>query len=399
MNWTNFILISINLVFGYLVYLRMNQNGRHLVINRWFLITFPLFSAALGLLYHYSNGVVLNGLSIHLPLIETHASSTSIASPPSINWLHLTYITGVSLSLLHFFWSIWKVRTSYDVKFLNRLGKQRIYLVSNSSHSFSHLNSIYISEFELNNVEFILKHELAHSRQKHSLDIFLIRMVRSFLWFNPIIYLWERKMKENHEYLADRACVQNNKDFKSYSYALLSSHLGVSIPNLASGFNRQSMLKKRIIQLKTQNTFNMKKVILIPALLAGVALMTSVQLTSSADTKKTTDYPFKELLEGDNEQQPEFAGGLSALTKYIQENVKYPKEFVNKDIEVKVYVKFVVAKSGKVKDVAISRGSEHEVFNKEAIRLVSNMPKWVPGMKDGKAVSTEMTLPFSFKPS
>ena len=161
MNWTNFILISINLLFGYLVYLRMNQNGRHLGLNRWFLITFPVFSIALGALYHYSNGDVLNGLSIHLPLIEARASSTSITSQPTINWLYLIYITGVSLSLLHFFWSIWKVRTSYDTKFLNRLGKQRIYLVGNSPHSFSHLNAIYISEFELDNVEFILKHELS----------------------------------------------------------------------------------------------------------------------------------------------------------------------------------------------------------------------------------------------
>ncbi len=206
-------------------------------------------------------------------------------------------------------------------------------------------------------------------------------------------------MKENHEYLADQSCIANSNDIKSYSYALLSTHLGVSIPDLANGFNRKSLLQKRIIQLKSQNTFNMKKVILIPAALVGVVLMTSVQLESHDLTP--INQPIESTLINSHidvlDKEPEFIGGTIEFTKYMQMTVQYPIELANKNLEAKVYVKFVVSKSGAIKDVVIARGSEHDAFNDEAIRVISNMPDWSPGIKDGKAVSSEMTIPILFQ--
>lgn len=399
MNWINIVLISANLLFGYTIYLSANQNGRHLGLNRWFLIAFPVFAIALGMLYHYSKGSVLNGFSIELPLIELTETSAQIspsATEAKVDWILWIYASGVIISLFFFARSLWKIRKPRNAKFLNQSGKQRIYLISDQRHSYSHLNNVYISEFQLENVDFILKHELAHCQQKHSLDLVFIRLIRAFFWFHPVLYFWEMKMKENHEYLADRACISDSSEVKPYSYALLSSHFGVSLPDLANGFNKQSMLQKRIIQLKTQNTFNMKKVILIPVALVGVVLMTSIQLESNTMIPVT---PVNETIEtptGDAETQPEFVGGMNAMITYMQDNVIYPKQLANENIEAKVFVKFVISKSGKVQDVTLAKGSEHAAFNTEAMRVVSIMPDWTPGTKDGKAVSTEMTLPIQF---
>ena len=395
MSWMNIILISINLIFGYFVYLKMNQSGRHLTLNRWYLIGFPLVSFALGMAYHYSEGSLINGFTIELPMIEIGSPSNLSEANSSTNWLLWIYSVGAAISVLHFAWSLWKVRKPHDAKLLNQLGKQRVYLVPNKRHSYSHFNAVFISEYQLDNVEFILEHELAHSRQKHSIDILFIRLIRCLLWFHPVVYLWESKMKENHEYLADRVCINNPADVKKYSYALLSSHLGVPIPELANGFNRKSLLQKRIIQLKTQNTFNMKKVILIPAVLAGVVLTMSVQLkTSSQETVSPKQK--SEIIKGDIDSQPEFVGGMSAMVTYLQENVQYPKSLANKNIEGKVYVKFTVSKTGKIKKVSLARASEHDAFNEEATRVISNMPDWKPGVKDSKTVNAEMTLPIQF---
>ncbi|MFK7783801.1 MAG: TonB family protein [Crocinitomicaceae bacterium] len=395
MSWLNLTLISINLLFGYLVYLRMNHDGRNLAINRWYLMGFPIVSVALGMAYHYSGGSILNDLAIELPIIEINESSEAISTSTfSVNWMYWIYLGGIALSLLHLGWSLRKVIKPSDAKLLNRLGKQRIYLVSNSAYSYSHFNAIYISEYQLENVQFILDHELAHSRQKHSLDLIFVRVLRCLLWFHPVIYLWESRMKENHEYLADHACTSKEQNIKAYSYALLSSHLGVSIPDLANGFNRKSLLQKRIIQLTTKNTFSMKKVILIPVAIAGIVLTMSVQLTSNAEPVK--EQPKAEIILGDMESQPEFKGGMTAMVTYIQENIQYPKGLANKNIEGKVYVKFVVSKTGKIEHVKLARASEYEAFNKEATRVISNMPDWKPGIKDGKAVSAEMTLPIQF---
>ena len=357
MSWMNIILISINLIFGYFVYLKMNQSGRHLALNRWYLIGFPLISIALGTAYHYSEGRVISGFAIELPMIEIGASADTSETSSSINWLLWTYSFGALLSALHFTWSLWRVRKPEDAKLLHRLGKQRIDLVSNKKHSYSHFNTVFISEYQLDNVEFILEHELAHSRQKHSIDILFIRLIRCLLWFHPIVYLWELKMKENHEYLADQVCVNDATDVTKYSYALLSSHLGVTIPELANGFNRKSLLQKRIIQLKTQNTFNMKKVILIPVVLAGVVLTMSVQLKTNNHENVVLPQQKSEIVKGEIDSKPEFAGGMSAMISYFQENVKYPKSLANKNIEDKVFVKFLVSQTGKVENVSIARGS------------------------------------------
>jgi TonB family protein len=202
-------------------------------------------------------------------------------------------------------------------------------------------------------------------------------------------------MKENHEYLADRACTSEEQNIKAYSYALLSSHLGVSIPDLANGFNRKSLLQKRIIQLTSKNTFSMKKVILIPVVLAGVVLTTSLQLTSNAAPLEKKQ-PVAEIIKTEADAKPEFVGGMSAMVTYLQENIKYPKDLANQNIEDKVFVKFVVTKTGQIKNVELARASEHKAFNKEATRVVSKMPDWKPGIKDGKAVDAEMTLPIQF---
>lgn len=399
MNWVNIALISANLLFGYMIYLKMNQNGRHLGLNRWFLIGFPVFSIALGTIYHYSEGSVFNGFSIELPIVELSANTTSVsqnAATSNINWTLWIYASGVIFSLLLFARSLWKIRKPHDAKFLNSSGNQRIYLISEKRHSYSHLNTVYISEYQLENVDYILKHELAHCRQKHSLDLLYIRIVRAFFWFHPVLYLWEMKMKENHEYLADRACIADSNDIKPYSYALLSSHFGVSLPDLANGFNRPSMLQKRIIQLKTHNTFNMKKVILIPVALVGVVMMMSIQLESKKVIQVTPSEQGVETSKDDTDTEPEFVGGMTAMITYLQDNIIYPKELANQNLEAKVFVKFVVSAVGKVQNVTIVRGSEHEAFNTEAIRVISIMPDWTPGTKDGKTVSAEMTLPIQF---
>lgn len=393
MNWLVLILISLNLLLGYFVFLGINNNGRHLGLNRWYLIGFPIFSIVVGLVYHFSEGSVLKGFVINIPLIEATVSNQTSTIESTFAWSYWIYISGVVVSLILFAVSLWKVRKPAGAKFLNRSGQQTIYLISDKRQSFSHFNSIYISEYQLDNVDFILKHELAHCRQKHSLDLIFIRLIRSLFWFHPTLYLWELKMKENHEYLADRASISKDDEVQPYSYALLASHFGVAIPDLANGFNRKSLLQKRIIQLKTQNKIHMKQLILVPAILVGVVLTMSIQLESNVLTPKNHTI---ENDKGDIDKNPEFIGGSGAMVSYLQENLKYPKDLAKQKLEAKVYVKFVVSKSGKVKDVSILRGSEHIAFNQEATRVISNMPNWTPGVKDGKTVSGEVTIPIQF---
>jgi protein TonB len=93
------------------------------------------------------------------------------------------------------------------------------------------------------------------------------------------------------------------------------------------------------------------------------------------------------------EVPPEFVGGKDALFKYMSENITYPD-----DVERgSVYVAFVVNKEGGIRDVRIVKGI-NEGCDKEALRLIKNMPKWDPGMEKGKIVSSVYGLPVIFRP-
>lgn len=96
------------------------------------------------------------------------------------------------------------------------------------------------------------------------------------------------------------------------------------------------------------------------------------------------------------EEMPEFPGGELALRKYVAENIRYPNAARENDIQGKVYVRFVVKKDGSVGDVTILRGVD-PLLDKEAIRVIKNLPKWKPGMQRGKAVKVYYTMPINFQ--
>ncbi len=95
------------------------------------------------------------------------------------------------------------------------------------------------------------------------------------------------------------------------------------------------------------------------------------------------------------EQMPEFEGGQSALYKYLGKNIKYPAQARNGNIQGTVFVGFVVASDGKIKDVQVLKGIGYGC-DEEAVRVVSTMPAWRPGKQSGRPVSVRYSLPIKF---
>lgn len=95
------------------------------------------------------------------------------------------------------------------------------------------------------------------------------------------------------------------------------------------------------------------------------------------------------------EQDPEFPGGVEALYKYIQQNIKYPQLAKENNITGRVFVTFVVEKDGSVSNVKAARDIGGGC-GAEAVRVVKSLPKWTPGKQRGKAVRAAYTLPVNF---
>lgn len=96
------------------------------------------------------------------------------------------------------------------------------------------------------------------------------------------------------------------------------------------------------------------------------------------------------------EQKPQFPGGDAALLKYVAEHIRYPAMAQENNIQGRVVVQFVVTKTGSVGEVKVVRGKDPDL-DKEAVRVVKSLPKFVPGKMNGHAVNVWYTLPIQFK--
>ncbi len=96
------------------------------------------------------------------------------------------------------------------------------------------------------------------------------------------------------------------------------------------------------------------------------------------------------------DEMPQYPGGEKAMMEYVAKNVKYPQEAKDKEIQGRVFVSFVIEKDGSVNEVKVLR-SIGGGCDEEAVRVVSSMPKWKPGIKDGKPVRVSYMMPLNFK--
>jgi protein TonB len=96
------------------------------------------------------------------------------------------------------------------------------------------------------------------------------------------------------------------------------------------------------------------------------------------------------------EQMPEFPGGMDALMAYLSKNIKYPSIAQENNIQGRVIVEFVVNKDGSIVEPKVMR-SVDQSLDKEAMRVISAMPKWNPGKQRGKPVRVRYTVPVLFR--
>ena len=109
-----------------------------------------------------------------------------------------------------------------------------------------------------------------------------------------------------------------------------------------------------------------------------------------------TEAPVEEEVFDMVEQAPQFPGGPAELMAWLGKNIRYPVIAQENGIQGRVICQFVVGSDGSVRDIKVMRGVDPSL-DKEAVRVIQSMPKWIPGRQNGKAVSVRYTLPVTFK--
>lgn len=393
-----------------------------------------------------------------------------------MNWettAMVIYNMVVCLLLLRFLWqlaSIVRLKTQCKTADINGT---KVYLLESNEGPFSFFNWIFINptKHSKQEIDEIMTHELAHCRQRHSVDILFTELFAIAFWVNPFVWLLKREVRLNLEYLADNNVLANGTDSKEYQYHLLGLAYRKNVATISNNFNVLP-LKKRIKMMNKKRTKKIAKakyalyiplaaMLLvvsnietvardianvaktIPTVKASVKQEKMVDLSSGnkattvqespknvqpteaiestgnkvealADSKNaemaaqeaenTTGVANEEPTEQKPkkapkkvftvvEEMPTFNGNLN---QWLAENMKYPSEAVKNKEQGRVIVQFIVSKEGEVMEPKIIR-SVSPLLDKEALRVVSSMPKWNPGKANGKPVAVRYMLPVSFK--
>ena len=111
----------------------------------------------------------------------------------------------------------------------------------------------------------------------------------------------------------------------------------------------------------------------------------------NGEKKRGKDFVFDVV-----EKMPSFPGGHQALFDYLEKNIKYPANAVKNKIQGRVIVQFTVDEKGRLSDIKVVKSVE-PYLGAEAVRVVKSMPRWNPGMQNGKAVKVRYTLPVTFR--
>ena len=424
-NWNRFYLLSTMILSLFLP---------HINISSWFMLDKPLLLHAPQILLNAPQLEISPALT-YVPLQQAQHIFTLSDLILSSYWVIAAFL------FLRFGWGILRIfelAKSYDYR---KSGNLKLYPIQRKT-TFSFFNYIFIQpeHWEKPSLEYIIRHEEAHVKNLHSLDNLLTEIILVFGWFNPFYYVYRSDLHLLHECQADQSVINSGCDKTTYHQLLMDEVTGNLTYIIVNQFS-YSLIKRRfkmISKNKQSRLAGFRILLAIPTAFALLMLFsfTSLAKTSSiiksnilqptinavqksfdklqksttvkidADTLKTLsqkpelpkiDQSF--LLKTAESIDKFFPGGFAKWSGFFKNNFKYPKDEVNGGSQGIAAVSFIVSETGTFESPSIyGNGSMNgttvsEACKKEAVRVVSMMPKMEPILKDGKPQRVMFILP------
>jgi beta-lactamase regulating signal transducer with metallopeptidase domain len=408
------------------------------------------FSKVIPAEYVINLPAVIIGQTTTENLLVTNTLETITLQNATINYVLLFWYIGVVVFSAVLLYKLVKIGLfQYSNKSTTGIG-YTITTLKNSEDAFSFLNVIFLGDqLETIQKESILKHEKVHVNEKHTLDLLWFELLRIVFWFNPLIYMYQKRITEVHEFIADKSA---SKHQQNYYENLLAKTFNIAQFSLVNQFYSSSLIKKRIIMLtrKKSNKISKFKYVLTVPVIIFMLLVTSCNIDQNSksiepitvlehvealkksinkngiiteeerkaiqeiykltadktieEEKMTSEISFKTL-----DQSPIFPGcddngTLEDLKKCFSKSISQhvARNFNTKladDLSLtgkqKILVTFKIDKLGMIKDVKVR--APHPDLAEEAKRVIKALPKLQPGMHNGQAVTVPYTLPIIFQ--
>jgi TonB family protein len=399
--------VSLYWTLFYACYWLLLRQQTFFVWNRIYLISALLISFALPFVIYPESAPAI-------PAVYYVSSSAVTINTSSAEQFSL-------LTWAHFLWSVYILGTLFmsfrlythsrqlttflkEGELIELDGYKLILIDSNRVGSFSFLKWIVVNRNDYeNHFDAILRHEMVHMQQWHSLDILLVEVMKVIFWFNPVLLLYKKSLQEVHEFLADYEAPSR----ESYAVFLISYALNAPVASLTNHFYKPSQIKTRIqmIYKNRSSKWLLGSYLLIFGMISIVALLVSgceqkesselPEVSKKAAEKKSVNLEGKKIYTV-VENQPEFPGGETAMWKFLGQNIKYPQAAVKANIQGRVFLSFVVTETGEIADIQVLKGIGYGC-DEESVRVLSMFPKLKPAMQGGVPVNVKFNLPINFQ--
>lgn len=394
--------------------------------NRAYLLMTPILSFIIPLLRFESlQKTVPQEYVILLPEVVLNPQKAIESVPNSteaINYLEILFYVGIAVVSMLFLMKLYKIARLIVSNNVIKKENYSLILLSNQATAFSFFNYIFIDKKLLENGELhIIEHELVHSKQYHTIDLLFFEFFKILMWFNPMIYSYQKRITLLHEYISDAEVVKQTTK-NSYFNNILATTFNVQNISFVNQFYKHSLIKKRVIMITKEKSKKMKQLkylVLVP-LLASMLFYTSCTDESMSQKEiAQKETLLNEKLETERisdkddvsfaiiDKSPTFPGCEGTIGKEAKDcfnkgiRTHVAKSFDGKlarslDLtgKQKIYVKFKITKTGEVE--ILGARAPHPKLEEEARRVVNSLPKMVPGEQDGKAVNVLFMLPIAF---
>ncbi len=404
---------SIILIVFYAGYWFLLRKTTHFKLNRFYLLSGLFLSLSLPFMHfsipgEYPAEVFITLDSIEVGAVYTQADAQMFDYAEILKYIYLSLALFFAFRLIFQFYLLFRLYLSSEKE---KIDEKIVLKTDKNNAAFSFFNLVFINDKDRSSDEFyaIFRHESVHVSQKHSVDILFAEVLVIVLWFNPFAWLYLKSIKANHEFLADDGVVRYGFSANRYLEILFEQSTGLHL-SLANNFN-QSLTFKRLNMMKkirSNKLTQLKVLITLPVIIAMVIFVScSKELLDvrAEKSKEVKQFDTQDVNEDENnvdgevfyvvEEMPQFPGGELGLRKFIAMNVKYPQEARENNVQGKIYVRFIVTKTGDVDSVTVVRGVD-PVLDDEAVRVIKTLPKWTPGKQKGVPVNVYYTVPINF---
>lgn len=213
-------------------------------------------------------------ISILLPEIvlspQTVIQNSAVVNSLDPNYGVLTLWIGSAILTLVLVMKLFKLNSLIKNNPIKIYKGFKLVSIAKTRKAFSFFNYIFLGEeISEEDRQKIIHHEMVHSRQKHSADLLLFEVLKIVMWFNPLIYLFQKRIATVHEYISDSSVIKTNQK-DQYINTLLNEFFEVERFSFVNQFSKKTILKKRVIMMskeKSKQIMQAKYLLLLPMLL------------------------------------------------------------------------------------------------------------------------------------